>query len=148
MIYLIADRANTVKVEINSGMRLEGFSAVLTACGVTKTISDLTKTRLEVEYSAEESNHGGNGVFGELLIKDIDGKVCLKLFPQFKTVPSQESYKAVGTQVIPVTIPPMFNENGGGGDFSNLSHADNSIKSNTAVINQMVDLLKGVSASA
>lgn len=33
-------------------------------------------------------------------------------------------------------------------DFSSLSHADTSIKSNTAVINQIVDLLKGVAASA
>lgn len=140
MIYLVADRVNTIKVEVNSGMRLKGFTAVLIACGVSKTIPDLTKTGLEVEYSEEESNHGGNGVFGELLIKDVDGKVCLKICPQFKTVPSQESYKAIGTQVISVTIPPMFNENGGGGGGGDVTKewVDNEIQEAISDLGQTI----------
>ena len=115
MLYLVADRANTIKVEINSGIRLEGFSAVLTACGVTKTISDLTKKELKYEYSAEESNKGGTGVLGELIIKDSEGKVHYKMSPQFKTIPPQESYKAIGTQLLSLTIAPIFEESAGGG---------------------------------
>ena len=141
MIYLIADRSNTVKVEINSGMRLEGFSAVLTACGVTKTISDLTKKELKYEYSAEESNKGGNGVLGELIIKDSEGKVHYKMSPQFKTIPPQESYKAIGTQLLSLTIAPIFEESagggGGGGDVTK-EWVDNEIQEAISDIGQTI----------
>lgn len=133
MLYLVANRVNTIKVHINNGISLDGFSAVLTACGVSKHIDDLKKQNLDIVYTAQESNNGGNGVYGELIIKDPKGAVYYKIKPQFMTVPPQEAYKAIGTQFLDLTISTNFKENynGGGGGVTK-EWVDREIKKSIA----------------
>lgn len=123
MIPLVEGMANTVKIKVNASIDIEGFSAVIAACGVLKTIPDISVDGLKVEYSAEEvAAMSDTGTYGTLEIYDADGKFYIAFLPQFQLIPNEDAALAIGNQTIYVTIAstrtPNISSSGSGGDPS------------------------------
>jgi hypothetical protein len=105
MISLVEGMANTVRIKVNSSIDIEGFTAVLAACGVLKTIPDISVDGLKVEYTAEEvSEMSPTGTYGTLEIYDADGKSYITYLPQFKLISNDDAALAIGNQTIYITI--------------------------------------------
>ena len=114
--------ANTVKIKVNASIDIEGFSAVIAACGVLKTIPDISADELKVEYTASEvSKMSATGTYGTLEVYDADGKFYIAYLPQFTVIPNEDAALAIGDQTIYLTIASTKGANfssSGGGDSS------------------------------
>ena len=123
MIPLVEGKTNTVRIKVNASIDIRGFSAVIAACGVLKTIPDISADELKVEYTASEvSKMSATGIYGTLEVYDADGKFYIAYLPQFNVIPNEDAALAIGNQTIYVTIAstrtPNISSSGGGGDIS------------------------------
>lgn len=121
MIPLVEGMQNTIKVQVETSVDIEGFTAVLAACGVLKTISDLTVEGIKIDFSAEEvASANETGTFGTFQVYDADGNLYMEFLPVFKLIPNDKAPLAIGNQTLYITIastkvPEDLSDSGGGG---------------------------------
>lgn len=105
MIILEEGKENTITIKVNASMDIAGFSLVLAACGILKTISDITAKNLKVVYSAADvAKTSPNGTYGTLIVYDANGKEYMKYLPLFARVKKVSGDETKDSQTINITI--------------------------------------------
>lgn len=110
MVLLRENQTNTVRICVDASIDVAGFSLKLAACGVVRTIADISLGNLSISYSAEEvAKTSRAGVLGMLIVYDAQGQEYMKAAPEFR----RTSANFVGDQTIYLTI--VSNREAGGG---------------------------------
>lgn len=115
MVLLRENETNTVRICVDASIDVAGFSLVLAACGVIRTIADISAASLSVSYSADEVARTSSSVtYGTLIVYDAEGAEYMKVLPRFRRTAAD----FVGDQTIYLTIASTREAGGGssGGD--------------------------------
>lgn len=109
MIYLVEGQKNTVWLEVESSIDINGFQAVLAICGKISTATDLTAKSIRFDFTPEEvATTSRDGTYGMLVVYDVTYKEYIKFRPQFKLVSESEAHQAIGRQTIYLTVSSTF----------------------------------------
>jgi hypothetical protein len=112
MVMLRENQTNTVKICVDASIDVAGFSLVLAACGVIRTIADISAATLSVSYSAEEVARISSSVtYGTLIVYDAEGAEYMEVLPRFRRTAAD----CVGEQTIYLTIASTKEIDGGSG---------------------------------
>ena len=123
MIPLVEGIANRVRLKVEASVDIRGFSAVLAASGILKSIPNLTDDSIFVDFTAGEVagiNAAPEWTYGKLEVYDAEGNFYIAYLPSFCRIPADEAVLAQGNQVLYLTIVSTkgVTYSGGGGDPS------------------------------
>lgn len=146
MIILAKGKENVIFLKVNAVENLTGFSAVLAACGTSKTLASLTDSVLQFEFSSEEVakvSEAIEGEFGTLMIYAPDGECRIKARPQFRLMDIGSRATPDTDRTIYISLPKQIDIQGGGGGDTPIDPSvyatKQELKKATAANKQYVD---------
>ena len=137
MIVLAKGRENIILLKVNAAENLNGFSAVLAACGTGRTITGLSGDSLQFVFSSQDVakvTESQSGEYGTLTIYDEDGKSRIKARPQFRLVDIGDEVVPAADRTIFISLPKKIDmaDGGGGGGGSSQDLSNYATKTDLA----------------